>query len=65
MGGGQMKLCAADFYVIHDTLHRSLAIANFGSRFGADVRELTMDKIMDILAQTELDVTPETGEGVQ
>jgi hypothetical protein len=49
------KLSAADLYVIHDTLYNSLRVMNYGGKFPEDIR--TMDKIMDILAYTDLDIT--------
>jgi hypothetical protein len=49
------KLSAADLYVIHDTLYNSLRVMNYGGKFPEDIR--TMEKIMNILTYTDLDIT--------
>ncbi len=56
------KLSAADLYVIHDTLYNSLRVVNYGAKFPEDVRTRTMDKIMDILAYIDLDITSDEKE---
>jgi hypothetical protein len=55
-----MKLNCGDLYVIHDTLYASLRVMNYGGKFPDDVRTKTMNKVMDILAYTDLDITSET-----
>ncbi len=57
-----MKLTAADLYVIHDTIYHSLRIMNYGGKFPDDVRTRTMDKIMDILAYADMEITYVTAE---
>ncbi len=55
-----MKLNCGDLYVIHDTLYASLRVMNYGGKFPDEVRTKTMNKVMDILAYTDLDITSET-----
>jgi hypothetical protein len=38
---------------------------NYGGKFPEDVRTRTMDKIMNILAYTDLDITSETVASVE
>ena len=57
-----MKLTAADLYVIHDTIYQSLRTMNYGGKFSDDVRARTMNKIMDILAYIDMEVTYVTAE---
>jgi hypothetical protein len=52
-----MKLTAADLYVIHDIIYHSLITVNYGGKFPDDVRARTMNKIMDILAYIDMEVT--------
>ena len=59
------QLSRADLYVIHDTLYTSLRVMNYGGKFPEDVRTRTMEKIMDILAYTDLDITSETVASVE
>jgi hypothetical protein len=59
------QLTCADLYVIHDTLYASLRVMNYGGKFPEDVRTRTMDKIMDILAYSDLDITSETVASVE
>ena len=51
------QLTCADLYVIHDTLYNSQRVMNFCGKFPVDVRTSYMDKIMNILAYTDLDIT--------
>jgi len=51
------QLTCADLYIIHDTLYNSLRVMNYSGTFPEDVRTRTMDKIMDILAYSDLDIT--------
>ena len=55
-----MKLNCGDLYVIHDTLYASLRVMNYGEKFPEETRTKTMNKVMDILAYTDLDITSET-----
>jgi hypothetical protein len=55
-----MKLNCGDLYVIHDTLYASLRVMNYGGKFPEETRTKTMNKVMDILAYTDLDITSET-----
>jgi hypothetical protein len=57
-----MKLTAADLYVIHDIIYHSLITVNYGGKFPDDVRARTMNKIMDILAYADMEVTYVTAE---
>jgi len=59
------QLTCADLYVIHDTLYASLRTMNYGGKFPGDVRTRTMEKIMNILAYTDLDITSEKVENVE
>jgi hypothetical protein len=56
----ETRLNAADLYVIHDVLYESLKIVNYHGKFHEETRQNLMDKIMDILAYTEVNITPET-----
>ena len=60
-----MKLTAADLYVIHDTMYHSLRTVNYGGKFPDDVRGRTMNKIMDILAYADMEVTYVTAEELE
>ena len=57
-----MKLTAADLYVIHDTMYHSLRTVNYGGKFPDDIRGRTMNKIMDILAYVDMEITYVTAE---
>jgi|Wag4MinimDraft_6_1082665.scaffolds.fasta_scaffold00615_6 hypothetical protein len=59
------QLTCADLYVIHDTLYNSLRVVNYGGKFLEDVRTRTMEKIMNILAYTDLNITSEKVENVE
>ena len=56
------KLTAADLYVIHDTMYHSLRTVNYGGKFPDDIRGRTMNKIMDILAYVDMEITYVTAE---
>jgi hypothetical protein len=51
-----MKLNAADLMVIVDTLNHSLRIKNYGSGFTTETRERTMEAVIDIMANMNLEV---------
>lgn len=56
------QLSCADLYVIHDTLYASLRVINYGGKFPEEVRTRTMNKIMDILDYTDLDINSDEKE---
>ena len=51
-----MKLTAADMMVIVDTLNHSLRIGNYGGGFTSETRERTMNKVIDIMSNIDVEV---------
>ncbi len=54
-----MKLtaaAAADMMVIVDTLNHSLRIGNYGGGFTKETREFTINKVIDIMSNIDLEV---------
>lgn len=49
------KLTAADLMVICDTLHRSLNVVG-NSKWAKETRELTMEKVIVIMEQMDVEV---------
>jgi hypothetical protein len=49
------KLTAADMMVIVDTLNHSLRVVNYGG-FTAETRERTMNKVIDIMSNIDVEV---------
>ncbi len=58
-----MKLTAADMMVIVDTLNHSLRILNYGG-FTAETRERTMEAVIDIMANMNVEVVCGAAEPV-
>ncbi len=53
------KLTAADLMVIVDTLGHSLRIQNYGSGWAKETREVIMNKVIDVMADIDAELTYE------